>query len=160
MELPPLRMPQLGNILRKTLLRVRWYLGEAVPLFLIGTALLFVLSRLGLLTRLTAAAEPLVTGLLGLPRDAAAVFVMGFLRRDYGAAGLFQMSKAGTLDGVQAVVALTVMTLFVPCVANFLMMVKEQGLKAALGILGVVTIIALGTGTVLNAVLRGLHVAF
>lgn len=160
MELPPLRMPQLGNILRKTLLRVRWYLGEAVPLFLIGTALLFVLSRLGLLTRLTAAAEPLVTGLLGLPRDAAAVFVMGFLRRDYGAAGLFQMSKAGTLDGVQAVVALTVMTLFVPCVANFLMMVKEQGLKAALGILGVVTVIALGTGTVLNAVLRGLHVAF
>jgi ferrous iron transport protein B len=160
MELPPLRMPQLGNILHKTLLRVRWYLGEAVPLFLIGTALLFALSQLGLLTRLTAAAEPVVAGLLGLPREAAAVFVMGFLRRDYGAAGLFQMSKAGSLDGVQAVVALTVMTLFVPCVANFLMMVKEQGLKAALGILGVVTVIALGTGVVLNAVLRGLHVAF
>ncbi len=160
MELPPLRLPQLGNIVRKTLLRVRWYLGEAVPLFLIGTALLFVLSRAGLLTRLTDAAEPVVAGVLGLPRDAAAVFVMGFLRRDYGAAGLFQMSKAGQLDGVQAVVALTVMTLFVPCVANFLMMVKEQGLKAALRILGVVTVIALGTGAVLNAVLRGLHVSF
>jgi len=160
MELPPLRLPQLGNIIRKTLLRVRWYLGEAVPLFLIGTALLFVLSKAGLLTRLTDAAEPVVAGLLGLPRDAAAVFVMGFLRRDYGAAGLFQMSKAGQLDGVQAVVALTVMTLFVPCVANFLMMVKEQGPKAALRILGVVTVIALGTGAVLNAVLRGLNVSF
>ncbi|MFO7692654.1 MAG: ferrous iron transporter B [Vicinamibacterales bacterium] len=160
MELPPLRLPQLGNIVRKTLLRVRWYLGEAVPLFLIGTALLFVLSRTGLLARLTNAAEPVVAGVLGLPRDAAAVFVMGFLRRDYGAAGLFQMSKAGQLDGVQAVVALTVMTLFVPCVANFLMMIKEQGLKAALGILGVVTVIALGTGAVLNTVLRGLNVTF
>jgi len=160
MELPPLRMPQLGNVVRKTLLRVRWYLGEAVPLFLIGTALLFALSRLGLLARITALAEPVVAGLLGLPRDAAAVFVMGFLRRDYGAAGLFQMSKAGQLDAVQAVVALTVMTLFVPCVANFLMMVKEQGLKAALAILGVVTVIALGTGTVLNATLRALHVTF
>ncbi len=160
MELPPLRLPQLGNIVRKTLLRVRWYLGEAVPLFLIGTALLFALSRLGLLTKLTDAAEPVVAGVLGLPRDAAAVFVMGFLRRDYGAAGLFQMSKAGQLDGVQAVVALTVMTLFVPCVANFLMMVKEQGLKPALRILGVVTVIALGTGAVLNAVLRGLGVTF
>jgi ferrous iron transport protein B len=160
MELPPLRLPQLGNIVRKTLLRVRWYLGEAVPLFLIGTALLFTLSRLGLLTVLTEAMEPVVAGLLGLPKDAATVFVMGFLRRDYGAAGLFQMSKAGELDGVQAVVALTVMTLFVPCVANFLMMVKEQGLKAAMGILGAVTVIALGTGVVLNAVLRGLHVAF
>ena len=160
MELPPLRLPQLGNVVRKTLLRVRWYLGEAVPLFLIGTALLFVLSRAGLLTWLTDAAEPVVAGVLGLPRAAAAVFVMGFLRRDYGAAGLFQMSKAGQLDGVQAVVALTVMTLFVPCVANFLMMVKEQGLKAALRILGVVTVIALGTGAVLNAVLRGLNVSF
>jgi ferrous iron transport protein B len=160
MELPPLRLPQLGNIVRKTVLRVRWYLGEAVPLFLIGTALLFLLSRFGMLTVLTDAMEPVVAGVLGLPRDAAAVFVMGFLRRDYGAAGLFQMSRAGQLDGVQAVVALTVMTLFVPCVANFLMMIKEQGLKAALGILGVVTVIALGTGAVLNAVLRGFHVAF
>ena len=160
MELPPIRWPQFGNIVRKTLLRVRWYLGEAVPLFLIGTALLFVLDRLGLLAELTAAAEPVVGGLLGLPRDAAGVFVMGFLRRDYGAAGLFQLAKAGELDGVQAVVALTVMTLFVPCVANFLMMVKEQGMKAALGILGAVTVIALATGTVLNAVLRGLHVSF
>jgi len=160
MELPPLRLPQLRNIVRKTLLRVRWYLGEAVPLFLIGTGLLFALSRLGALTKLTAATEPVVVSLLGLPRDASAVFIMGFLRRDYGAAGLFQMSKAGELDGVQAVVALTVMTLFVPCVANFLMMVKEQGLKAALGILGAVTVIALGTGAVLNVVLRGLDVAF
>jgi ferrous iron transport protein B len=160
MELPPLRMPQFGNIVRKTLLRVRWYLGEAVPLFLLGTALLFALSRLGLLADITEATEPVVAGLLGLPRDAAGVFIMGFLRRDYGAAGLFQMAKAGQLDGVQAVVALTVMTLFVPCVANFLMMVKEQGMKAAVSILGVVTVIALGTGAVLNAVLRGLHVAF
>jgi hypothetical protein len=40
------------------------------------------------------------------------------------------------------------------------MMIKEQGLKAALGILGAVSVIALGTGVVLNAVLRGLHVAF
>jgi len=129
-------------------------------LFLAGTALLFVMSRLGLLAWLTRAMEPLVSGLLGLPPAAASVFLMGFLRRDYGAAGLFVMARAGELDPVQAVVALTVMTLFVPCVANFLMIVKEQGMKAALGILAVVTFIALGTGTVLNTALRGLHVSF
>jgi ferrous iron transport protein B len=131
-----------------------------VPLFLVGTALLFVLSRTGALAVITRAMEPLVVGLLGLPADAAGVFVMGFLRRDYGAAGLFQMSHAGRLDPIQAVVALTVMTLFVPCVANFLMMIKEQRLKPALAILGVVTVIAIGTGAVLNGVLRGLHVTF
>jgi ferrous iron transport protein B len=160
MELPPLRVPQIRNVIYKTLLRVRWYLGEAVPLFLVGTALLFGLSRLGLLDSITRAAEPLVVGLLGLPEKASAVFIMGFLRRDYGAAGLFLMARSGELDAVQAVVALTVMTLFVPCVANFLMMVKEQGWKPAVSILGVVTVIAIGTGTVLNTVLRGLHVTF
>ncbi|HYT67247.1 MAG TPA: ferrous iron transporter B [Vicinamibacterales bacterium] len=160
MELPPMRMPRLRNLLTKTLLRVRWYLGEAVPLFLIGTVLLFVLDRFGALGGLAAAAKPLVTGILGLPPKAAEVFVMGFLRRDYGAAGLFLMARDGALTHVQAVVALTVMTLFVPCVANFLMIVKERGLRIGLAILTVVTAIAVGTGALLNAALRFLHVAF
>jgi len=160
MELPPLRLPRLRNLLTKTVLRVRWYLGEAVPLFLIGTALLFVLDRVGALTALASAARPLVTGLLGLPPKAAEVFVMGFLRRDYGAAGLFLMARDGALTHVQAVVALTVMTLFVPCVANFLMIVKERGLRIGLAILAFVTLIAVGTGAVLNGVLGAFHVAF
>jgi len=160
MELPPIRLPRMGNLLTKTGLRVRWYLGEAVPLFLVGTAMLFVLDRIGGLAVIANAARPLVTGLLGLPPRAAEVFLMGFLRRDYGAAGLFQMARGGALTHVQAVVALTVMTLFVPCVANFLMIVKERGLKIGLAILTVVTLIAVGTGAVLNAVLGMLHVAF
>jgi ferrous iron transport protein B len=160
MELPPIRLPRLGNLLTKTALRVRWYLGEAVPLFLIGTALLFALHRLGALAWLTVTAEPVVVGALGLPADSAHVFVMGFLRRDYGAAGLFQLANQGALTGVQAVVALTVMTLFVPCVANLLMIIRERGFKVGLAILVFVTFVAVGTGTALNALLRLLHVTF
>jgi ferrous iron transport protein B len=122
--------------------------------------ILFSLSRLGWLAVLTRSAEPLVVGLLGLPAKTAQVLIMGFLRRDYGAAGLFAMARSGQLSGAQAVVALTVMTLFVPCVANFLMMIKEQGSRAAFAILGVVTVIAIGTGAGLNAALRVLHVTF
>lgn len=85
---------------------------------------------------------------------------MGFLRRDYGAAGLFQLSHSGQLTGVQAVVALTVMTLFVPCVANFLMMVRERGLKTGFAILGVVTPVAIFTGAGLNYVLHALGIQF
>jgi ferrous iron transport protein B len=160
LELPPIRLPRLGNLARKTALRVRWYLGEAVPLFLIGTALLFVLDRIGALAVLSQLARPVVTSALGLPADTAAIFVMGFLRRDYGAAGLFKLAHSGTLSGVQCVVALTVMTLFVPCVANLLMIIRERGLRTGLAILAAVTAIALGTGTVLNFVLTGLHVTF
>jgi ferrous iron transport protein B len=160
MELPPLRLPRLRNLITKTLLRVKWYLGEAVPLFLAGTVLLFALDRVGGLAALASAARPIVTGLLGLPPKAAEVFVMGFLRRDYGAAGLFLMARNGSLTHVQAVVALTVMTLFVPCVANFLMIVKERGLRIGLAILAFVTLIAVGTGAVLNGALGAFHVAF
>ncbi|HXI28169.1 MAG TPA: ferrous iron transporter B [Vicinamibacterales bacterium] len=160
LELPPIRWPRLGNLLTKTRLRVWWYLGEAVPLFLVGTVLLFVLDRLGALAILAAAGRPIVTGLLGLPPATAQVLVMGFLRRDYGAAGLFQLAHSGQLTGVQAVVALTVMTLFVPCVANFLMMVRERGLKTGLAIIGVITPIAIGTGAGLNYVLHHLGVQF
>ena len=115
---------------------------------------------MGALAWLSNAARPLVTGALGLPPQAAQVFVMGFLRRDYGAAGLFKMAHDGSLSGVQAVVALTVMTLFVPCVANLLMIIKERGPRVGLAILTFVTIVALGTGTVLNALLRIFHVTF
>jgi ferrous iron transport protein B len=141
-------------------LRVRWYLGDAVPLLLVGTALLFVLDRAGALDAIAGAARPIVTGVLGLPANAAGVFVMGFLRRDYGAAGMFQMARDGTLTGVQALVALTVMTLFVPCVANLLMIIRERGLKTGLAILAFVTFVAIGTGAALNGALRVFHVSF
>jgi ferrous iron transport protein B len=160
LELPPIRLPRPGNLLRKTLLRVRWYLGEAVPLFLIGTALLFLLDRVGALAALSNAARPIVSGALGLPPRAAEVFVMGFLRRDYGAAGLFRMAQDGMLSGAQSVVALTVMTLFVPCVANLLMIIKERGPKTGFFILTFVTRIAVGTGAALNGLLSLLHVSF
>ena len=160
MELPPIRWPRIGNLLTKTRLRVWWYLGEAVPLFLVGTVLLFVLDRVGALVWIAAAGRPVVVGLLGLPPATAQILVMGFLRRDYGAAGLFQMAHSGQLTGVQAVVALTVMTLFVPCIANFLMMVRERGLKVGFAIVGVITPVAILTGAGLNYVLHVLGVQF
>ena len=160
LELPPIRLPRLRNLATKTALRVRWYLGEAVPLFLIGTALLFVLDRVGALDLLTRAARPIVTGALGLPSESAGVFVMGFLRRDYGAAGLFKLARDGSLSSVQSVIALTVMTLFVPCVANLLMIIRERGLRTGLAILAAVTVIAVGTGAMLNVALSMLKITF
>ena len=160
LELPPIRWPRIGNLLTKTRLRIWWYLGEAVPLFLVGTVLLFVFDRLGALGTIAAVGRPIVTGLLGLPASTAQILVMGFLRRDYGAAGLFALAHSGQLTGVQAVVALTVMTLFVPCVANFLMMVRERGLKTGLAIVGVITPIAILTGAGLHYVLDAFGVQF
>lgn len=160
MELPPLRWPRLPNLLIKTRMRVWWYLGEAVPLFLAGTILLFTLDQLNALGFIARLGQPIVTGWLGLPATTAHIFVMGFLRRDFGAAGMFDLARSGELSGVQAVVALTVMTLFIPCVANFLMIVRERGVRVAGAMLALITPIAVFTGAGLNHVLRALGVQF
>jgi ferrous iron transport protein B len=159
LELPPIRVPQFMNILVKTLARVEWYLKEAVPLFILGTFLLFVGHKVGALDYMQKLTDPLVVGILGLPSKAAEAFVIGFLRRDYGAAGLFVMAKQGLLDPIQIVVSLVVITLFVPCIANFFMMVKEQGMKAALYMVAFIFPFAFAVGGVLNWVLRSLKVA-
>ena len=88
---------------------------------------------------------------LGLPAQASNAFVVGFLRRDYGAAGLFAMQRAGQLTGNQTVVALTVMTLFIPCVANFLVMLRERGMKMGLAMAGFIIVFSFGVGALMHA---------
>src|SRR3990172_4601360 len=97
-ELPPMRRPALANVAVKTVARVEWYLKEALPLFLVGTLLLFLLDRLRLLDVVIRAGEPLVTGVLGLPPEASAAFLIGFLRRDFAATPPFHMSRRGGVD--------------------------------------------------------------
>ncbi len=154
LELPPIRVPQLTNILIKTAARVQWYLKEAVPLFILGTFILFVGHKVGALNYIQRLTDPIVVNFLGLPSKAAEAFVIGFLRRDYGAAGLFMLAKEGALDPVQIVVSLTVMTLFVPCIANFFMMVKERGMKAAVIMVLFIFPFAFGVGGLMNWILR------
>jgi len=74
-----------------------------------------------------------LTRWLGLPDQSAVAFLFGFFRRDYGAAGLYDIRA--TLSGLQILIATVTMTLFVPCVAQFAVMLKERGWKTAVGIL-------------------------
>ena len=158
LELPPLRMPKARNILVKTLARIEWYVKEAVPLFILGTLLLFGADRLHLLGVLERAVGPVLETGLGLPREAAGAFVIGFLRRDFGAAGLYRMAHEGRLDPVQVLVAVVTITLFIPCVANFFMIVKERGWRTGLAVAAFVFPCALAVGALVNAALRALPV--
>jgi ferrous iron transport protein B len=145
-ELPPMRLPALENVLSKTAARVEWYLKEALPLFLVGTFVLFLLDRLHLLEVIIRAGEPVVTGILGLPKEASAAFLIGFLRRDFAATRLFDMSRAGSLDTVQIVVAMVTITLFIPCIANVFMIAKERGWKTAAAMAAFIFPLAFATG--------------
>jgi ferrous iron transport protein B len=158
LEGPPIRVPSVGNILIKTAARTEWYLKEAVPLFVLGTLVLYLLDATGALPRLELFSRPLVVGLLGLPPQAADSFLVGFLRRDYGAAGFFLLRQHGQLDGLQSLVALVVITLFVPCIANVFVMIKERGFKTAAAMIAFIVPFAFAVGAVLNWVLRGVGV--
>jgi ferrous iron transport protein B len=157
MEVPPLRLPRPGAVFLKTYTRMQWYFLEILPLFLLASVLIW----LGKITKVfdaTVAGLSHVMGWIGLPGDAAVAFLFGFFRRDYGAAGLYDLQQAGALTGNQLAVAAITLTLFVPCIAQFLMMKKERGLKQALAIGGFVFAFAFLVGGVVNGLLSLLGV--
>ena len=134
LEIPPMRMPRAGNVVTKTLSRLEWYLKEILPLFVLGTAILFLLDRLGMLRVLATLGRPLVTGWLGLPEEMINAFLIGFMRRDFGAVYLLDAATGPDplLNPHQILVAMVTITLFMPCIANLFMIAKEQGKRIAL----------------------------
>ena len=80
-------------------------------------------------------------------------FIFGFFRRDYGAAGLYDLQNAGLLDARQVTVAAMTLTLFIPCIAQFLVIKKERGAAVAAAIGLFVSVLAFGSGYLLNRVL-------
>lgn len=128
LDLPLMCIPSIKNILKKTYFRTIGFMKDATPLFFLGTALIGILQLTGLITNLINLFEPLTTQILQLPKETAVAFIMGIIRRDFGAAGLFHID----LTKYQIVVALVTITLFVPCIASFLVMIKERGWKQGL----------------------------
>lgn len=149
MEVPPLRLPRLSNILVKTFSRMQWYFLEILPIF-IGVSVAIWLGRIvGFFQGALRLLEPLM-GLLGLPKEAAVAFLFGFFRRDYGAAGLFDLASSGALSLRNLVTAAVTLTLFLPCVAQFAVMWKERGPIVSLLTVAVIIPVAFGTGFLVN----------
>lgn len=146
LDLPPLRRPQWHNIWRKAVGKSGEFIVEAAPIFALGTILISLLKLTGLLDALQGIMAPLVVGWLNLPPEAATAFIMGLIRRDFGAAGLNDLHLAP----METIVALIVITLFVPCMASTLVMVKERGKKQAVLIWVGCMIIAFWVGGIVN----------
>ncbi|MFN7181400.1 MAG: FeoB small GTPase domain-containing protein [Planctomycetota bacterium] len=134
-DIPPFRRPYISNILMKTFLKIMWYFKEAVPLFIFGTFILYLADITGLLLFIEKIFGPIIHRLLYMPPEIITIFILGFLRRDYGAAGLFAMFETGLITRFQAFTGVVIITLFVPCFAQFLVTLKEFGYKVAFTIL-------------------------
>lgn len=150
MEVPPIRMPKLGNVMVKTFSRLKWYAIEIIPLFIYVSALIWI----GKITKIFDFLTYVLTfpaKWAGLPDKMGEIFLYGFFRRDYGAAGLYDIQHLMT--NKQMVVAAVVLTLFVPCVAQFGVMIRERGLKTSLIIFLSVIPFAFIFGILLNILL-------
>jgi len=130
-ELPPIRLPRVGAVARKTGYRLLWFLKEAIPIFLVAALAMFVLDKVGALALLKQALRPLITGWLGLPLDMVDALLLTFARSEAAAGFVLRMSHQGLLNGMQAIVAVVLLTTFAQCFANIAAMFKEIGARAA-----------------------------
>lgn len=145
-EIPPYQRPRAAVLFRKTWLRVRGFLLEAVPMIMAGVALVGLCDAFGLLGKVAAVFGPLMRGVFGLPPEIAPLLVLGFLRKDICIALLAPYG----LDAGQTVTAAVFLTLYLPCCASLAVLAREAGLKRAAGVVGLNLALATMTAAVLR----------
>jgi len=151
MEIPSLRWPHFSNIIRKTGTRLKWYFFEILPLFIFASIFIWIGQISGIFNILVKGLEYPVSW-IGLPHEAAVAFLFGFFRRDYGAAGLYDLKKMGLLSPNQLVVSCITLTLFLPCIAQLLMNIKERGIRMGIAMSVFILLFSFSIGYLVNAV--------
>ncbi|MDP2942114.1 MAG: nucleoside recognition domain-containing protein, partial [Candidatus Omnitrophota bacterium] len=136
----------------KTWSRLKWYFLEVLPLFIMASVFIW----LGQITRIFDVVVNILkypVSWIGLPDKAAVSFLFGFFRRDYGAAGLYDLKREGLLSGNQLVVACVTITLFLPCIAQLLMNMKERGMRMGVAMSVFILFFSFSIGYLVNMAL-------
>jgi ferrous iron transport protein B len=148
-EIPPYRIPPWRTTIQKLLTRIRCFLIEAVPIILSAVLIINILFLIGIFDHIANFTAPVITGILGLPRESVTAVVIGFIRKD-AALGMLALSA---LSAKQMVIGSVVLTMFFPCIATFVVLLRELGPKGFLKSAAIMIVSALTVGGILNAVL-------
>jgi len=148
-EIPPYRLPPWRMVLHKLWFRTYGFLAEAIPIILGAILVVNVLYILGVFDVIANFTAPVITGLLGLPKEAVTALVIGFLRKDVALGMLAPLA----LSSAQLVVGSVVLAMLFPCIATFVVMFRELGWVNMLKAIGVMIVAALVTGGILNLIL-------
>ena len=151
LEIPAYRRPSFKATIKKTWMRIRWFLKEAIPFLFFGVFIINILYAIGVLQFISNALQPIMSGLFGMPGDASIALITGFLRKDLAVGMLISLN----MTSLQLVIAVTMLTIYFPCVATFAVLIKELGIKdmikSATLMLGVAAIV----GFLLKIILIG-----
>jgi len=148
-EIPPYRLPLWRTVLQKLWMRVYGFLKEAMPIILAAVLVINILYALGIFDAIANFTAPVITGLLGLPKEAVVALVIGFLRKDVAIGMLAPLG----LSAGQLVVGSVVLAMFFPCIATFVVLLRELGVTGMLKSAAIMVTTALLVGGLLNLIL-------
>jgi ferrous iron transport protein B len=131
-ELPAIRLPNPKAVIVKTYYRLWWFIKEAIPVFIYAAVILFVIDKAGILDAVKNGLSPVMNGLLGLPVQMVDALILCMARHEAAAGLIIKLIEAGKLNYIQCIVAVTITTMFVPCFANIMAMIKELGARRAI----------------------------
>lgn len=126
-EIPNLLIPEKKSYFKKITVRLKSFLLEAEGPMLLAVVIASLLKETGLLDMAAYAFEPLVGGILGLPKEAVVLLLLGVIRREMAVAPLLTMA----LTPLQIFVGAVVSLLYLPCLSVFGVLAKEFDAKVA-----------------------------
>jgi ferrous iron transport protein B len=136
-------------VIKKLWMRLSGFLKEALPLVLLGVLFVNILYTLKIIDFFAYIFTPVLTGLWGLPKEAISALVVGFLRKDLAVGMLGPLN----LTTKQLVVGSTILAVYFPCIATYIVLIKELGIKDTLKSTAIMIVVALLVGMLLNLVL-------
>ncbi len=154
LEIPRYQIPHFRTILKKTWMRVRWFIKDALPWMFFGVLLINILYTVRFIDWLARIFQPVMSGLFGIPGETSVVLMSGFLRKDLAIGTLLSFPE-GTFSGMQLVIVATILTIFFPCIATFAVLLKEHGIKDTAKIAAIMIVTAAIIGVILRIVLLG-----
>lgn len=148
-EIPPYRLPPWRVIGEKLWLRISGFLKEALPVVLGAVLVVNILYALGIFNAIADVTAPVLTRLWGLPKETIAPLIVGFLRKDAAMGMLASLN----LTAKQLVISSTVLAMFFPCIATFVVLARELGPGDLLRATGTMIVAVLVVGALQNLVL-------
>jgi ferrous iron transport protein B len=147
LEMVPLRVPSLKDVIDKTWMQMKEFIEVAFPLLIVGSAVLGVLQFIGFLNTMNVVLAPLISGWLGLPDFTATALIFGILRKEMALETLAVM--AGTwqfnvvMTPLQMYVFAVFTTIYMPCLASITMLKRVLGWRDTLKITALTVLLAL-----------------
>lgn len=149
LEIPSYRWPPFNIIFSKLWMRVKEFIVDAFPLVILGVLFVNLLHTFHFLDSMSKFFEPVMRTILGLPNDAVFPLLIGFLRKDIAAGLLIPLD----LSLKQLIISCVVLAMSFPCIATFIIFLKELGWKYLLAATAIMIAGTLLAGGFLNVIL-------